>query len=135
MIHNKNWNGVTKIIISKWQEVFHQVFQFLEAETKNNYDKYEKRVEEIKYNVEILQKYALSDKKGQKSRNFSTLWGRAKTHKPTLIHNKIPDSSNHSLDKLINKSYIHKSNKNESLSNINKKQIRVDSNELSLNSK
>lgn len=116
------------------KKFLHQVFQSLEAETKNNNDKYEKQVKEIKYNIDILQKYALSDKKGQKSRNFSTLGGRAKTHKPTLIHSKIPDNSSHSLDKLINKSYIHKSNKNESLSNINKKQIIADSNELSLNS-
>ena len=116
------------------KKFMHQVFQALEAETKNNNDKYEKQLAEIKYNIDILQKYALSQKKGQKTRNFSTLGGRAKTHKPTLVHNIISDNTSNSLDKLINKSRINKNNKNESLSNANKKQIKTGSNELSLNS-
>ena len=123
-----------KLSYQKDKKLLHQVFQSLETETKINNDKYDKKLGEIKYNLDILQKYALSQKKGQKSRNFSTLGERAKTYKPILFHNQIPDNSSHSLDKLINKSYINKSNKNESLSNINKKQIRADSNELSLNS-
>jgi len=116
------------------KKFLHQVFRSLETETKNNNDKYEKQLAEIKYHVDILQKYAVSQKKGQKTRNFSTLGGRAKTHEHTLLQNNFPDNSSHSLDKIINISYINKSNRNKSLSNINKKQIKSSSNELSLNS-
>jgi hypothetical protein len=123
-----------KLSYQNEKKFLHQVFQSLVAETKNNNNKYEKQLAEIKYNIDILQKYALSQKKGQKTRNFSTLGGREKTNISSLFHNDIPDNSSHSLDKLINKSYINKNNKNESLSNRSKKQIRTDSNELSLNS-
>ena len=123
-----------KLSYQNEKKFLHQVFQSLVAETKNNNNKYEKQLAEIKYNIDILQKYALSQKKGPKTRNFSTLGGREKTNKSSIFHNDIPDNSSHSLDKLINKSYINKNNKSESLSNRNKKQIRKDSNELSLNS-
>ena len=123
----------------------YHVFQILDTQKKSDYEKYQRSIADLKYNVDILKEYGEFKSSNKMPRKIVRKKTRTITRKKTrllriqsLNSENINNSSN-SLDKLIKKKYYIQTNKDEqSLINkekkdnsINKKYIKnknVDSN-------
>ena len=123
----------------------YHVFQILDTEKKSDYDKYQRSIADLKYNVDILKEFGEFKSSNKMPRKIVRKKTRTITRKKTRLlrvqslNNENINNSSNSLDKLIKKKYYIQTNKDEKSlkkkkkkdNSINKKFIKnknVDSN-------
>ena len=106
----------------KIKDISYHVFQVLETDKKSEYYKFQKNMNELKYNVDILKEFGALKSKVKSNNNISERITRKKlrtiTRKRTrLLRNRSLnddiDNSNNSMEKLLNKNYYIQTKEND----------------------